>query len=118
MRPGSDCSDCHSKLGGPIYGIQGTVYENYNEWDECFGVPQATVEVIGANGNTVVMNSNSAGNFYASRSKSNALAMPFTARVHYNGQVIEKQNPQSSLNCAACHTEWGDGGASGRIVIP
>ena len=118
MKPGSDCSACHKKLGGPIYGIQGTVYTAYNEWDDCFGVPKATIEVTGANGNTVSMTSNSGGNFYASRTKAKQLAMPFTARVIYNGQVMEKKKAQTDLNCASCHTEWGDNGAQGRIVIP
>jgi hypothetical protein len=118
MKPGSDCNGCHNVQGGPIYGISGTVYTAFNEWDDCNGVSKATIEVIGAGGKTVVMNSNSAGNFYASRSKAAALTLPVKARVHFGGLVMEKQKPVSELNCALCHTEWGENGAPGRIVIP
>lgn len=115
MHPGRDCIGCHSDGEGPRFSVAGTVFDRVDEPDECFGTADVRVELIGADGRTVVMHSNDAGNFDHGRVD---LAMPYTARLVYEGRERLMTTPQTELNCASCHAATGLNGAPGRILAP
>lgn len=118
MYPGRDCNACHADKGAPLYGAVGTVYETVDAWDDCYGVDGAVVVLTGADGGTVAMKSNAAGNFGTSKKKVTGLALPFLPSVRMNGRVRIAQQPHESLDCGSCHSEVGKSGAPGRIVAP
>jgi hypothetical protein len=117
MHPGRSCIDCHAKGEGPRFAIAGTVFQNISEDDDVYGVPGAVVQVTDAGGKVYTLTSNASGNFFL-RARGNTVAMPFTAKVIYRGNVNAMATPQSSGNCAACHTAGGVNGAPGRIIVP
>lgn len=115
MHPGGDCIACHQREGeGPKFTIAGTVYGAANQATDCFGVQGATVEITGADGKVFTFAANEAGNFYSKES----VAMPYTARVLFNGKESKMQAPQSTGACNSCHTQGGSNGAPGRILSP
>ena len=128
MRPGYACIDCHTRgvadedgelKRGPGFGFAGTVYASGHEPDDCNGVDgeradPVTIEVTDANGRVVRASVNRAGNFYYE----DRLSYPITARVLYQGRARAMATPQDSGDCNACHTEAGDEGAPGRIMLP
>lgn len=118
MHPGTDCNGCHTTDDGPIYGAAATVYDYRHTIDDCYGVPDVVVELIGANGTVIATKTNSAGNFGFSRKKTQTLTMPYTARVTIDGFTRTMDEPQTELNCAVCHTADGEQEALGRIVTP
>jgi hypothetical protein len=85
-----------------------------NDDENCNGVSGATIEIIGKDGSSVTLTSNSAGNFY---SKS-PIPTPFTAKVTYNGKTSQMQSEQTDGACNSCHTAAGANGAPGRIALP
>lgn len=122
MRPGEACISCHQSTGGdaPIYTFMGTVYPTLHEPNDCVGASStsnagAQVIVVDANGQSFAMTPNSAGNFMGSPA---GFAMPFTAKVTYQGREIDMTTPQTTGDCNACHTESGANGAPGRIALP
>lgn len=115
MHPGGDCIGCHrSKDDGPSFKIAGTVYGAPNQATDCFGVQGATVEITDASGKVLNLLANEAGNFYTTES----VAMPYKARVLFNGKERVMNTPQSSGACNTCHSQGGSSGAPGRILIP
>ncbi len=113
MRPGDDCASCHRGA----FAVAGTVYSQFHEETNCNGVPGVTIEIVDSSGHSQTIQSNSAGNFAASSYGTN-IAMPYTAKVHYNGKTREMLTPQYSGDCGSCHTANGQSGAPGRIAIP
>jgi hypothetical protein len=97
--------------------VAGTIYRKLDEPTDCYGVPGVVVELTDAKGQVVTLTSNRAGNFML-RVRGQTLAMPFTARVKLKGQQSEMGTPQSTGNCASCHTAQGANGAPGRVVAP
>jgi cytochrome c553 len=118
MQPGVACISCHSGVGAGDeqsgFGIAGTAYKTLHEPNGCNGAPNALIEVTDANGQVISLSSNAAGNFYAG----GVVAFPIRARVTANGVVREMLTPQASGNCNACHTQTGDQGAPGRVMLP
>ena len=55
------------------------------------------------------------GNFHIDNG---SLALPYTARVIYQGRTREMTTPQTHGDCNACHTQSGVGAAPGRILLP
>ncbi len=88
MRPFEDCMGCHSSTGNAkAWSVAGT-------WRK--GV---TVSVTDANGKTVEMHANDAGNFYTRE----PLARPF-ASVSVDGNPMPATaNPGDYGGCNACH---------------
>ncbi len=121
MRPGGACISCHtSSREGPRFQLAGTVYPSAHEPDDCNGVNGGTsgaqVIVIDANGTSLTMNVNSAGNFYSQART--AIALPYTAKVVQNGLERVMATPQEDGDCNGCHTEGGANMAPGRIMLP
>jgi hypothetical protein len=118
MRPGDTCVSCHARSGGeaPMLTIGGTVYKSAHEPINCNGVDVsgATVVITDANGHTLTLSVNSAGNFYTTA----AVATPFHAKVVYGGAERAMSAAQTSGDCNSCHTESGTNSAPGRIMLP
>jgi hypothetical protein len=122
MNPGLACNKCHAEEaleGGedapPIFLVAGTVYPTVREPDLCYGAEAATIEVTDAIGRTIVMTSNGTGNFFA---EEGTLTMPITATVTFNGHTLVMKDPVDTGDCNSCHTQDGDSGAPGRILLP
>lgn len=119
MNPGKACISCHQSSGGeaPAFSLAGTLYPTAHEPDLCNGfngTGGAQVVVTGADGKTVTLTPNSAGNFYSSTS----VKVPYQAKVVYKGQTRAMVETQSTGDCNSCHTQNGMNGAPGRILLP
>jgi hypothetical protein len=120
MNPGLACVACHATTGGeaPLFALAGTVYPTAHEPDLCNGVNRTTVGaqvvVVGADGRTITLVPNAAGNF----TYEGNVALPFQAKVVYMGRERVMSTPQNSGDCNACHTQSGASGAPGRILLP
>lgn len=118
MFPGRDCIACHAREDeGPRFVAAGTVHPDWREPDDCFGVAGVLVELTDAQGATYTAKTNGAGNFRF-ETEEVALTMPYTARLLYEGRERVMMTPQSSGQCASCHTVSGANDAPGRIVAP
>ncbi len=120
MHPGGTCIDCHSSDEGPTFQLAGTLFPTAHEPVDCNGVDGTTngaqVVVVDANGQTITMDVNSAGNFfYESRQP---IALPYQAKVVSNGKERIMVASQESGDCNTCHTESGTNDAPGRIMLP
>jgi hypothetical protein len=121
MLPGEACISCHSNGGeGPIETFMGTLFPTVHEPNDCVGASStdysgAQVIVIDAQGKQFAMTPNSSGNFMGSPG---SFAMPFTAKVTYQGREIAMVTPQMDGDCNRCHTELGANGAPGRVHLP
>jgi len=93
MKPGTNCNDCHS------FSAAGTVFGAGNAASSA-GVAGVTVTLAG-----VTLTTNSAGNFYTSRSLPAAPDVTLTL----GGVTISKPGHHSGA-CAACHTSGGAAG--------
>ncbi|MGE0792318.1 MAG: hypothetical protein AB7S26_41980 [Sandaracinaceae bacterium] len=119
MRPGWACIDCHvSMREGPRFTVAGTIYPSAHEPDDCnggaLGGGTPIVEITDAAGQVVQLEPNSVGNFGSRQ----ALTMPYTARILYQGRVRAMVTEQDSGDCNTCHTEAGTEDAPGRILLP
>jgi hypothetical protein len=117
MHPGANCITCHSKGEGPAYLVAGTVYQAFHEPDNCYGVEGVVVQITDANGQVIKLTTNKAGN-YTVRTKDGAIAMPFHAKVIFQGKERMMMGAKGNGNCANCHTMNGANGAPGRVIIP
>lgn len=117
MVPGGECIACHARQGGPAYAVAGTIMGDYNDAENCRGVPGAIVEIIGADGRVTRLTSNSAGNFYQS-TRGSTIVKPYTARVTLNGATYVMETETSDGDCNSCHSATGNGDTQGRIVGP
>jgi hypothetical protein len=118
MHPGGNCIVCHSSGEGPRFVVAGTVYRQMNEKTDCYGVQGAVVTLTDATGAVVRLTTNKAGNFMSRGRGKEHLTMPYTAKVVFHGVERAMGTPQSTGNCAACHTAQGANGAPGRIIVP
>jgi hypothetical protein len=116
MNPGQNCMDCHAKVGGPRFVSAGTVYAKFDEKDNDFGVEAATVQLTDAKGAVTTMVTNKAGNFHSGRGA--VIAMPYTAKILFNGKERKMSSMKMTANCMQCHSAKGNGGAPGRVVAP
>jgi hypothetical protein len=115
MHPGGACISCHETSGGPRLTIAGTVYPTAHEPDDCDGVSGSLQVVItDANGRTLTLSVNAAGNFYSTSS----VAFPFHAKVVSGGAERAMTAAQTSGDCNSCHTVAGANSAPGRIMAP
>jgi hypothetical protein len=120
MNPGLACISCHrDQREAPSFTIAGTLYPTAHEPDRCNGAGAAAsgaarVVITGADGNSITLTPNTAGNFYYQ----GAVATPFRARVTYMGRERDMGQAQTSGDCNSCHTQNGANQAPGRIVLP
>lgn len=122
MNPGLPCRGCHIEENDDMaMFFMGTVFPTLHEEDRCYSdVPDGTiVEIIDKNGLVALeLAVRQSGNFF-SNSKSAGIDLPFTARVvRPDGSVMQMTTPQMTGDCNACHTEQGENGAPGRILLP
>lgn len=116
MHPGRDCLGCHqSRNEADEVTLAGTVFGGLTEFDDCFGVEGVTLQITDANGGTIEVVSNTAGNFVL---ENTAVATPYTAKLIYEGRERAMATPQTVLSCNSCHTVTGLNGAPGRILAP
>lgn len=127
MHPGVACIDCHRRgvadddgevERGPEFGFAGTVYATAHEPNDCNGADGkdgvVRIEVTDAEGFVHRAEVNDVGNFFFE----DTVRYPITARVLYQGRERVMGTPQDSGDCNGCHTESGDDGAPGRIMLP
>jgi hypothetical protein len=124
MLPGHACTSCHAQSNAasgegdaPIFAFAGTLFPSPHEPDDCVGSASegATVTITGADGMTFSATANTSGNFFL---ETNALELPFTAQVAFEGRRRRMAVPQSVGDCNECHTVRGNDGAPGRILLP
>lgn len=117
MRPGEDCMRCHGsgrQEDAPTWTIAGTLYQAEDAAPQA-GIDGALVHVIDANGATMTMRTNQAGNFYSADAVAFPLQVVFVER---NGATRYMQRPVESGACNSCHALPPDNGAPGRIAAP
>jgi hypothetical protein len=118
MNPGMACIQCHAASDeGPRFSIAGTVYPTLHEPDLCDGAPPssgAQVIITGADGRTLTLAPNAAGNFYSET----RVAGPYRARIVTSSGERAMTAPQTSGDCNSCHSLAGANAAPGRIMLP
>ncbi len=117
MNPGMACIQCHASDEGPKLSIAGTLYPTAHEPNLCDGVDvgnDARVVITDANGTTLTLAPNQAGNFFSEA----RVALPYQAKVIYMGRERMMLTKQATGDCNGCHTETGLNSAPGRIVLP
>lgn len=128
MHPGRACIACHSGSSGedeegegPKFWLAGTVYPSAHEPDECNGVDgrssDTRIEIVDADGQTLLLGVNAAGNFYYEK-EAGPLMLPYVAKVLRDGRERVMVTPQRNGDCNSCHTQGGDQGAPARILLP
>lgn len=116
MFPGRDCVGCHDERGeAEEINLAGTVFGDVSEPDDCFGVEGVEIVLTGADGRVVTLESNEAGNFSREHL---SIAVPYTAKLVYEGRERPMVTPQTKLSCNSCHAQVGLENAPGRIVAP
>jgi hypothetical protein len=125
MKPGSACVKCHnSDPEAPDLTLGGTAYGTAHEPDDCNAqavsgpaINTAVVEITDKNGAVISLKVNSVGNFYR-KSAAGAVALPYTAKIKYNGLERAMVASQMSGDCNSCHTQTGTQNAPGRVLLP
>jgi hypothetical protein len=124
MGPGRACISCHADSNftsgegdAPIFAFAGTIYPSAHEPEDCVatGAQGAHVEITDAMGRVFDEAANASGNFYANPP---AFAYPYRAKIRYQGREREMLSAQMIGDCNGCHTQKGDTGAPGRILLP
>lgn len=105
MLPGANCLACHTSGGGeaPKFTAAGTVFTDI---DGSGKSSNATVYLTDANGQSVTLSTNSAGNFYTTKS----LTFPLTAEVDKGGFTMAMGSEISTGACNSCHQCGGQAG--------
>ena len=126
MNPGEACIKCHVVNADPAQQIDigGTAYATPHEPDNCIAkvetgpkITTAVVEITDKNGTVVPYKVNSVGNF-GRLTGAGLTAMPYTAKIKYNGLERVMVASQKSGDCNSCHTQAGTQNAPGRILLP
>lgn len=118
MNPGKACIACHlEKQGKAKIALGGTVYPTVREPDLCYGAAGsgAVVVITDASGREYRLDVGPTGNFAI---RSGAIETPYSAKVVVGTNVREMKKKQTSTDCNSCHTETGENGAPGRIMLP
>lgn len=118
MAPGRACMSCHTGAGEEQSGftVAGTVYPSAHEPNDCqsAGVSGSVVQITDANNQVLTLQVGPSGNFYTGQ----AVALPYSAKVIFQGRERPMGGKQQSGDCNSCHTQAGAGNAPGRVVIP
>lgn len=123
MHPGMACITCHQREDDdatarfkdpPQFRIAGTAYPTGHEPNDCNGAADATIEVIDASGEAMLLPTNAAGNFFTTR----AVAFPIRVAVLAGGKRRAMVMSPPRGDCNSCHTQDGSNGAPGRITLP
>ncbi len=107
------------RRGDGDFDIGGTVYPTGHEPDRCDGLAGVVVTITGKDGKDVTFTTTASGNFsHNSLFGFGAIPTPYTAKVTRNGKDRVMVAPQTNGDCNACHSQNGDKGAPGRILVP
>ena len=107
MRPGEDCTHCHGN-----FTVAGSVFPTANAATNQ-GVAGVVVTLVDANGKSIALTSNSAGNFYTSE------AVQFPADVTVvTGTTTQTMPAAPNGSCNSCHTLPPQSNAPGRVHAP
>ncbi len=128
MFPGRACLSCHAIEAPddddvPNLLVGGTVFETAHEPDNCKGPPgeldgeQIIVELTSADGQVVSLSVNDSGNFLMHTSQT-PFPAPYQVKVVHGDRERAMPIPAPLGDCNACHTQDGQQGAPGRIVLP
>jgi len=124
MSPGTPCIGCHGPGQGTEFVLAGTVFTTGHVPDACKATPaqqgdlgQAHVFVKDAAGVVLTLPVWPSGNFMQ-KPPAAPLVLPITAWVAAGGRERHMLGAQMSGDCNACHTDGGDAGTRGRIVLP
>ncbi len=79
-------------------------------------ISTAVVEITDKNGAVISLNVNAVGNFYRKVSEG-AVALPYTAKIKYDGRERAMGTAQMSGDCNSCHTQAGANDAPGRVLL-
>jgi hypothetical protein len=120
MNPGFACIACHAASpegDAPQFAFAGTLYPSSHEPNGCLGAAAegAVVIVQDAAGLELRAVANSAGNFLLEDA---VLTPPYSASVVFEGRTRTTARVHERADCNACHTERGELGAPGRVVLP
>lgn len=118
MRPGDDCSRCHSAGSAypkaPHWSVAGTVYATPSA-AATDGLEGVRVAILGEGGSTLeTLSTNAVGNFYTAT----AFEPGFRVAIEYQGERVEMPCAPPAGNCGACHSQPPIGGPLGRIAVP
>jgi hypothetical protein len=106
MRPGEDCLGCHGfTAAGTVFDVPDAVVDD--------GVKGVRVHLTGADGTTVTVRSNEAGNFYTKE----RLVFPLEVRVEKDGRSETMDEPAPDGRCNRCHTLPPLEDAPGRVAL-
>lgn len=111
MEPGEDCRTCHDATHHYYWSAAGTVFQAFDSPAED-GRGGVKVELTDADGRTLALVTNPAGNFYTAE----ALRPPLRPVVRVGDRAIAMPMPAESGSCNECHRPEGDVG--GRLVAP
>ncbi len=110
MLPGADCLACHGSTGfAPEWTAAGTIFTDASGLRPAKNV---TVTITDKTGKVAAVNSNSAGNFYTTKS----LTFPITVEIEKNGVKKQMASAVDSGGCNACHSCSGEAG--GKLYAP
>jgi hypothetical protein len=123
MHPGRACIACHTAGAGflnlqhgPSFTLAGTVYPSAHEPDDCNGAAGSGVSVVvtGAAGQSLTLTPNAVGNFTSLA----RVALPYMVEIRAAGRVRAAATPHQNGDCNSCHSQQGQQGAPGRLLIP
>jgi hypothetical protein len=134
MAPGEDCLECHgggasdgnggggdeltttpaSRLDddGPRWSAAGTVYPSAGS-DADAGLEGARVHLTDANGRSITLRTNQAGNFYTAE----RLRFPLRVAVTAGGVTKPMEDAVEYGGCNHCHTRPPQDDAPGRLSV-
>lgn len=106
MRPGENCASCHN------FSVSGTIFPKATS-SAGSGLSGASIVITGADGKTVTLSSNGAGNFYTSSS----IKFPAKAELVKGANKMAMTQQLTNGECASCHSSSPSGGAPGRLYV-
>jgi hypothetical protein len=116
MDPGEDCLECHGAGGdheARRWTLAGTVF-GAPDAPASAGLRGVSVHATDAEGRTVTIRSNQAGNFYLA----DQLAFPLRVSIEQDG-VVKTMAPLVTYGgCNHCHRQPPANGAPGRLSLP
>jgi hypothetical protein len=124
MNPGFACLVCHAasnaatgEADAPIFAFAGTLYATGHEPSSCIGGGDGAAQVLvrDVDGQELSALANSSGNFLFEDA---ILKPPFSAKVLLDGRERAATTPHHNPDCNVCHTQQGEQGAPGRVVLP
>jgi len=112
MLPGEDCIGCHDGGEARAWTAAGTVFQTRTSGTGS-SARGARVHLRDANGRSITLETNQAGNFYTAE----RLRFPLRARLEQDGVVREMTPEVEYGGCNHCHTIPPEDLAPGRLSV-